>query len=153
MNFETFKLLLIFILSFVCVYIYPFYPLCACLRPFTVQASSSQQFECQGADQRYCVEDVSFLCQVPSSLPQNEAPSFPNYPLYPAHTIEAGKSTAQLVCVSFSNSKAFIYQYQASLSVCATSLTNLSFFSKVGISLFPQPRIYIWLSWKNKIKV
>ena len=25
--------------------------------------------------------------------------------------------------------------------------------SKVGISLFSQPRIYIWLSWKNKIKV
>ena len=23
----------------------------------------------------------------------------------------------------------------------------------LGISLFPQPRIYIWLSWKNKIKV
>ena len=25
-------------------------------------------FECQGTDQWYCVEDISFLCQVPSSL-------------------------------------------------------------------------------------
>ena len=26
------------------------------------------QLECQGTGQRYCVEDISFLCQVPSSL-------------------------------------------------------------------------------------
>ena len=27
-----------------------------------------EELECQGTDQRCCTEDVSFLCQVPSSL-------------------------------------------------------------------------------------
>ena len=51
------------------------------------------QLEFQGTDQRYCVEGASFLCQIPSSLLQNEAPNLSNLPLYPANTFEAGKAT------------------------------------------------------------
>ena len=47
----------------------------------------------QGTDQRCCVEDVSFLCQVPSLILQYEAPSLSNQPLYPVRTLEAGKAT------------------------------------------------------------
>ena len=83
------------------------------------------QLECQGTDQRCCVEDVSFLRQVCSSLLQNEAPSLSKQPLYPVHTLEAGRTTTQLVCVSISKHKALIYHYQASPSLRATSQTDL----------------------------
>ena len=36
------------------------------------------QLECQGTDQQFCVQDVSFLCQVPLVKLWNEAPSFCN---------------------------------------------------------------------------
>ena len=49
--------------------------------------------EFQGINQQCFVEDVSFLCQVPSLLLQYEAPSLSNYPLYPVPTLEAGKAT------------------------------------------------------------
>ena len=51
------------------------------------------QLEYQGTDQRCCVENVSFLCQVLSSLLQNEAPNLTYQPLYPVYTIEAAKAT------------------------------------------------------------
>ena len=38
--------------------------LCMCLRPFTCL----EQLECQVTDQQCCVEDVSFFCEVHSSL-------------------------------------------------------------------------------------
>ena len=42
---------------------------CVCLRPSTVNASSVwNSWDCQGTDQRCCVEDVGFLCRFPSSL-------------------------------------------------------------------------------------
>ena len=47
----------------------------------------------QETDQRYFVEDVNFLCQAPSSLPQNATPKPPNQLLYPACILEAGKAT------------------------------------------------------------
>ena len=37
-----------------------------------------EQLECRGTDQQWCVDDVSFLCQVPSLLLKNEAPSLYN---------------------------------------------------------------------------
>ena len=40
-----------------------------------------------------CVEDLTFLGQVPSSLLQNEALNLSNQPLYPVHTLEAGRTT------------------------------------------------------------
>ena len=51
------------------------------------------QLEYQGTDQQCYVEDVDFLCQVPSSLPQNAAPSIYNWSLYSVCTLEAGKAT------------------------------------------------------------
>ena len=42
---------------------------CVCLRPSTVKASSVwNSWDCQGTDQRCCVDDVGFLCRFPSSL-------------------------------------------------------------------------------------
>ena len=42
---------------------------CVCLRPSTVKASSVwNSWDCQGTDQRCCVEDVGFFCRFPSSL-------------------------------------------------------------------------------------
>ena len=47
---------------------------CVCARMFVCTSIHPEgficlvQLECQGADQRCCVEDVSFLYQVPSSL-------------------------------------------------------------------------------------
>ena len=68
-----------------------------------------EQLECQGTDQQCCVEDVSFVRQVLSSL------------LYPVQTLEAGEATTQLVCVTLSKHKAFIYHFQVSPSYCAIS--------------------------------
>ena len=58
----------------VCIYVY----VCVwgggvCLHPLIVKASSVRNLIClgqldQGTDQRYCVEDLSFLCIVPSLL-------------------------------------------------------------------------------------
>ena len=42
---------------------------CVCLSPSTVKASSVwNSWDCQGTDQRCCVEDVGFLCRFPSFL-------------------------------------------------------------------------------------
>ena len=42
---------------------------CVCLLPSTVKASSVwNKGDCQGTDQRCCVEDVGFFCRFPSSL-------------------------------------------------------------------------------------
>ena len=47
-----------------------------CLRPSTVKASSVwNSWDCEGADQRCCVEDVGFLCRFPSSLLWNVEPN------------------------------------------------------------------------------
>ena len=49
---------------------------CVCLRPFTVKASSVwSSWDCQGTDQRCCVEDVGLLCRFPSSLLWNAEPN------------------------------------------------------------------------------
>ena len=43
--------------------------MCVCLCPSTAKASSVwNSWDCQGTDQRCCVEDVGFLCRFPSSL-------------------------------------------------------------------------------------
>ena len=42
---------------------------CVCLRRSTVKPSSVwKSWDCQGTDQRCCVEDVGFLCRFPSFL-------------------------------------------------------------------------------------
>ena len=47
-----------------------------CLRPSTVKASSVwNSWDCEGTDQRCCVEDVGFLCRFPSSLLWNPEPN------------------------------------------------------------------------------
>ena len=47
-----------------------------CLRPPTVKASSVwNSWDCEGTDQRCCVEDVGFLCRFPSSLLWNAEPN------------------------------------------------------------------------------
>ena len=49
---------------------------CVCLSPSTVKASSVwNSWDCQGTDQRCCVEDVGFLCRFPSSLLWNAEPN------------------------------------------------------------------------------
>ena len=50
------------------------------------------QLGCQKTDQKYFVEDFYFLCQVPSSRPQNEAPNLSNQPLYPVYILVAGRA-------------------------------------------------------------
>ena len=72
------------------------------------------QLGCHGTDQRCCVEDVSFLCQVPLSLLQNEAPHLSNQPftLF-THQKRAEPQLSQCVCDSLSKHKAVIYHYQA----------------------------------------
>ena len=69
---------------------------CVCLCVFTSihrEGFISLGLEFQGTDQRRFVKDASFLCQVPSSLLQYEAPSLSNWSLYPVHTLELGKAT------------------------------------------------------------
>ena len=83
---------------FVCVCVRACVRVCVCVCVCVcVRASMSihcegficlEQLECQGTDQRCCVEDVSFLHIVPSLLL-----SLFNYPLYPVHTLKAGKAT------------------------------------------------------------
>ena len=52
----------------VCVFV------CVCLRPSTMKASSVwNSWDCQGTDQRCCVEGIGFLCRFPSSLRWNAA--------------------------------------------------------------------------------
>ena len=76
-----------------------------------------KQQDCQGTDQRCYVEDVSFLCQVPSSLLQNGAPNLSNQ-LSCSHS----RSVPRLnQCTSHLKHKTFIYHYQASPSLCSTS--------------------------------
>ena len=49
---------------------------CVCLRPSAVKASSVwNSWDCQGTDQRCCIEDVGFLCQFFSSLLWNAEPN------------------------------------------------------------------------------
>ena len=47
----------------------------------------------QGTDQRCYVEDVYFLCPVPSSLISNAEPNLSNQSLYPVRTLEVEKAT------------------------------------------------------------
>ena len=49
------------------------------------------QLDNRGTDQRFHVEDVIFLCQVPSSLLQSEASNLSNQSVYPVRILEAGK--------------------------------------------------------------
>ena len=46
--------------------------------------------EFQGTDQRCCVEDVTFLCQVPSLILQYEAPSLSKQPFYDPSSVLRG---------------------------------------------------------------
>ena len=46
--------------------------------------------EFQGTDQRCCVEDVTFLCQVPSLILQYEAPSLSKQPFYDPFSVLRG---------------------------------------------------------------
>ena len=49
---------------------------CVCFRPSTVKPSSVQNsWDCQGTDQRCCVEEVGFLYRFPSSLLWNAEPN------------------------------------------------------------------------------
>ena len=86
---------------YMCVYVSVCVCVCVCVC-LCVRASTSihcegficlEQLECQGTDQWCCVEDVSFLHKVPSLLL-----SLFNYPLYPVHTLEAGKAATWCVC-------------------------------------------------------
>ena len=52
----------------VCVCLRPFYPLCVLTSIHREGFICREQLECLRADQGCCVEDVSFVCQVPSSL-------------------------------------------------------------------------------------
>ena len=63
---------------------------CLCLRPSTRKASSVWGWNSR---EQINGNDVTFLCQVPSSLLQSEAPSLSNQPLYPFHTLEVEKPT------------------------------------------------------------
>ena len=76
----------------------------------------------QGTDQRCCVE-VTFLCQVLSSLLQYETLSLSNQPLHSFHILEADKSMTQLALSMshFQKHEDLSYHYQASPSVRATS--------------------------------
>ena len=54
---------------------------CVCVCVFTsihLEGFICLGLEVQGTDQRCCVEDVIFLCQVPSSILQYEPPSLSN---------------------------------------------------------------------------
>ena len=60
----------------VCVCVCACASVCVCLRPSTVKASSVWNiWDCQGTDQRCCVENVRFLCRVPSALLWNAEPN------------------------------------------------------------------------------
>ena len=52
--------------------------MCVCVCVFVCVWVGVSGFEFQGIDQRCYVEDVSFLCQVPSSLLLYEAPRLSN---------------------------------------------------------------------------
>ena len=54
----------------------------------------------RGIYQRCCDGDVYSLCQVPSSLLQNEVSNLSNQPLHPVHTMKAGKVTTYPVCLA-----------------------------------------------------
>ena len=83
--------------------------LCVCKSIHRESFICLDQLECQGTDQRYYVEDVSFVCQVPSSLLQNEAPNLSNQPLYSLHIQQKRAEPRLNQCVSrLHKNKAFI---------------------------------------------